>query len=147
MSNKKSRREIRLNVIQVLYKYELLNEAIDVPAAVTEFDFIDIEETKRLSLIASNYKFLRKTLSSLLNSDWSWERLSPVVRAIILNGAFELFNNQAKIVFNESVEITKMFFPPALDQSNVTQEESYYKFVNGILENYYKLIQLMDKAK
>ncbi|MEA4162436.1 MULTISPECIES: transcription antitermination protein NusB [unclassified Mycoplasma] len=147
MSNKKSRREIRLNVIQVLYKYELLNEAIDVPTAVTEFDFVDIEETKRLSLIASNYKFLRKTLSSLLNSDWSWERLSPVVRAIILNGAFELFNNQPKIVFNESVEITKMFFPPALDQSNVTQEESYYKFVNGILENYYKLIQLMDKAK
>ncbi|WP_324672391.1 transcription antitermination protein NusB [Mycoplasma sp. 888] len=147
MSNKKSRREIRLNVIQVLYKYELLNEAIDVPAAVTEFDFIDIEETKRLSLIASNYKFLRKTLSSLLNSDWSWERLSPVVRAIILNGAFELFNNQPKIVFNESVEITKMFFLPASDRLNVTQEESYYKFVNGILENYYKLIQLMDKAK
>ncbi|MFV8489201.1 transcription antitermination factor NusB [Mycoplasma sp. 31_09] len=143
---KKSRREMRKTVIAVLYKYELLEEPIKVEEAFEEF-FLDREELLRLELIARNYAFLRKSLNALLNKNWKWERISPLIRAIILNGAFELYNTNPKIVINEAIEITKIYFPKDLPDQPDTLQGKQYKFVNAILENYLKLIQTFELAE
>ncbi|MFV8499860.1 transcription antitermination factor NusB [Mycoplasma sp. VS424B] len=143
---KKSRREMRKTVIAVLYKYELLEEPIKVEEAFEEF-FLDREELLRLELIARNYAFLRKSLNALLNKNWKWERISPLIRAIILNGAFELYNTNPKIVINEAIEITKIYFPKDLPDQPATLQGKQYKFVNAILENYLKLIQTFELAE
>ncbi|MFV8470517.1 transcription antitermination factor NusB [Mycoplasma sp. 1458C] len=143
---KKSRREMRKTVIAVLYKYELLEESIKVEEAFEEF-FLDREELLRLELIARNYAFLRKSLNALLNKNWKWERISPLIRAIILNGAFELYNTNPKIVINEAIEITKIYFPKDLPDQPATLQGKQYKFVNAILENYLKLIQTFELAE
>ncbi|MFV8475062.1 transcription antitermination factor NusB [Mycoplasma sp. Z663] len=143
---KKSRREMRKTVIAVLYKYELLEEPIKAEEAFEEF-FLDREELLRLELIAKNYAFLRKSLNALLNKNWKWERISPLIRAIILNGAFELYNTNPKIVINEAIEITKIYFPKDLPDQPATLQGKQYKFVNAILENYLKLIQTFELAE
>ncbi|MHA3826145.1 transcription antitermination protein NusB [Mycoplasma sp. VS276A1] len=146
MQHKKPRREMRKAVIAVLYKYELLEQPINVEEAFEEF-ILDREELLRLSLIAKNYAFLRKSLNALLNKNWKWERISPLIRAIILNGAFELYHTEPKIVINEAIEITKIYFPKDEKDQPATLQGKQYKFVNAILENYQKLIQTFELAE
>lgn len=89
---------------------------------------------------------------SLLDHDWKWERISPLVRAILLNGASEMFYIEPKIVINEAIEITKSFFVPEPiynDKEKIVNEHNLkqYRFVNAILQNYYKLlVSLENKA-
>ncbi|QNM93904.1 transcription antitermination protein NusB [Mycoplasma sp. Pen4] len=144
MKNNKSRRQARIEIIEVLYKFELLDRQIDVSQIFDEYPHLNKEQLKKLELIAKNYKFLVKTISSLLNKDWSWKRISPLLRAILLNGAFELYSVDPKIVINESIEITKIYFPkPGVDETP-TNDSKFYRFVNALLENYFKLIKTLD---
>ncbi|WLP85936.1 transcription antitermination factor NusB [Mycoplasma seminis] len=148
MQHTKSRRDMRKTIIAVLYKYELLEQPINVEEAYEDNEYrLNREELKRLSLIAKNYAFLKKTISALLNKNWKWERISPLIRAIILNGAFELYHTEPKIVLNEAIEITKIYFPKDQAGDEPTLQGKMYKFVNAILENYYKLIQTFELAE
>lgn len=50
-----------------------------------------------------------------------------------------------RIVINEALEITKTYFPKAnLSEEELKKDREFdhiqYRFVNGILENYYKLL-------
>ncbi|UWV78352.1 hypothetical protein NWE59_05655 [Mycoplasmopsis felis] len=48
---------------------------------------------------------------------------------------------KSRIVINEAIEITKYYFGKPNELENAKQnEEKYYKFVNGVLENFYKAI-------
>ncbi|RIV16904.1 transcription antitermination protein NusB [Mycoplasmopsis gallopavonis] len=143
----KNRRTKRVEVIQVIYKYELLEEKIDVKQAFEEFDYLDNEQLLMLEKVHKNYKFLKNTLLKLINPSWKWHRISPIVRAILLNGACELFFLQPKIVINEAIEITKMYFlkPESKEQASANFYDDWqYKFVNGVLENYYKLLLKLE---
>ncbi|VEU75990.1 transcription antitermination factor NusB [Mycoplasmopsis columboralis] len=145
MEKIKSRRRSRVEIIQVLYKYELLNEEIDLLDIFENYDFLDEAQMRKIKSIAKNYAFIKKSLSSLTNQSWHWERIAPLTRAILVNGASECFYLQPKIVLNEAVEITKMFYSSV----EITNEEGIvvnkhdskqYKFVNAILQNFYKLL-------
>ncbi|WP_051616775.1 transcription antitermination protein NusB [Mycoplasmopsis sturni] len=148
-NNKKGRRKSRLEVIQVLYKYELLNENIEISDVFENYEFLDRSQIQKIDTIAKNYKTLKGFLISLLDYDWKWTRISPVIRAILLNGASEMFYIEPKIVINEAIEITKSFFVPEKiynekDQVINEHDLKQYRFVNAILQNYYKLLVSLE---
>ncbi|SJZ40731.1 transcription antitermination factor NusB [Mycoplasmopsis verecunda] len=145
MKYHKTRRQSRITIVHVLYKYELLEQPINVEEAFEEYE-LNREELAKVSAIAKNYSFLKKTLSSLFNKNWQWDRISPLIRAIILNAAFEMYSIEPKIVINEAIEITKLYFPKDEKDEEKTITGQFYKFVNSLLESYYKLTVTLEAA-
>lgn len=72
-------------------------------------------------------------VKSGLTSEWTLERIEPVVRAILRAGIYELTARPdvpSKVVINEYVDVAKAFF-----------EDSKPGFVNGILDKLSKQIR------
>lgn len=63
-------------------------------------------------------------ISRFMRRDWTFERLSKMVQAILLCSVCELLESETgkSIVINEAVEFTKQYC-----------DDNDYKFVNGIL--------------
>ncbi|MCE6114634.1 transcription antitermination factor NusB [Mycoplasmopsis agalactiae] len=125
----KSRREYRLGVINVLYKYELLEAKLLPSQIFSDESGIDNEQFKQLELISLNYDYYQKTILKFLNQNTAWTKLPALIRAILLNATHELLSISPKIVINNAVEITKSFYE---------QEANFYKLVNALLQNIYK---------
>ncbi|MEE3927981.1 transcription antitermination factor NusB [Mycoplasmopsis ciconiae] len=137
----KSRRHNRVEVIQVLYKYMLLNETIDAIEAFHEFDFLEAEQVQTIDKIAKNFESYKKVIMSFNRQERSWERIDPIIRAILLNAANELITIPPKIVINEALEITKLFF------KNDPECDKLKNFVNALLQNIYKFIVFKASQK
>ncbi|MCE6061725.1 transcription antitermination protein NusB [Mycoplasmopsis agalactiae] len=125
----KSRREYRLGVINVLYKYELLEAKLLPSQMFSDESDIYNEQFKQLELISLNYDYYQKTILKFLSQNTAWTKLPALIRAILLNATHELLSISPKIVINEAVEITKSFYE---------QEANFYKLVNALLQNIYK---------
>jgi len=72
-------------------------------------------------------------IESALSTDWTLERVEPVVRAILRAGIYELAARPdvpSKVVINEYVDVAKAFF-----------EDTKPGFVNGILDRLSKQIR------
>ncbi|QZE12409.1 transcription antitermination protein NusB [Mycoplasma sp. Ms02] len=139
---KKSRRQTRIEVIQVLYSYQLTDQTIDVQDVFDNFEHINQEQLKTLEKIAKNLKFYQVMVQKFLNNDWSWERIDPIVRAILINATHEFLSIDPKIVINEALEIAKSFMTDA------EQAKKQIAFINAILQNVYKaLVYLESKDK
>ncbi|MGP1451344.1 MAG: transcription antitermination protein NusB [Metamycoplasmataceae bacterium] len=122
-------RKIRIEIINVLYKYELLEKNILLDKLFEEEKELSNEAFKKIEAISKNYNFFKEAISLFLNNNWQWNRISPLIRAILILAAFEMMIiDQPKIVINEAIEITKMYF----------DKDNEYKMVNAILENIYK---------
>lgn len=130
-----NRRQFRLGIINVLYRYELMDQKINVNELFDSESNLSNEQFSHLEKIAKNYDFYKKAVSQFLKEGWSWERISPLIRAILINGAHELMSIEPKIIINESVEITKYYFE---------DEKNFYKMVNAILENVYKFFVINE---
>lgn len=129
---KQSKLEQRAKIINFIYKFELFEQEIDVKEAFESGEFSP-EEIKIIEIIQRNYFPLKRTISSFFRESWSWERVSPLEKAILLFGAFELNVHDHALVINELVIITKGYVPG----------ESY-KFINGVLQ---KIGDYYDKIK
>ncbi|WP_416322800.1 antitermination protein NusB [Mycoplasmopsis felis] len=139
-NKKKSRREQRLQNIAVIYKHELLNYDYNISEIAHEYD-LNKEQIDHILSVIKWDNFNKKVLNKFLNTDWTLERISPLLRAIILNACTEFHTLNPRIVINEAIEITKYYFGKPNELENAKQnEEKYYKFVNGVLENFYKAI-------
>ncbi|QCZ36565.1 transcription antitermination factor NusB [Mycoplasma nasistruthionis] len=147
---KKSRRQVRIDIINVIYKYELLGKPIDLVEVFNENSDLTQRDLARIKNIKDNYDFFKDTiLIKLFNTNWDWNRVSPLLRAILINGVEEFFTLHPKIVINEAIEITKLYFlvdtKEEIDLGWKTNESNYYKFINGILENAYKVLLKMER--
>ncbi|EFF41472.1 transcription antitermination protein NusB [Mycoplasmopsis alligatoris] len=140
MKYKKTRRKSREEKIQVIYRFELFDEVINISQSFVEFDFLDPSQLKFLEGIEKNYVFIKKIINSFLNTDWTWHRIPPFIRAVLINATAELFAIPPKIVINEAVEITKDFF------CMTEKDQKFYKFVNAILQNVYKSIVALESS-
>lgn len=139
----KTRTQSRIEVINVIYQHELLERSLNIEQIFENHPELDQYQIQLLQKIANNYQFLKSTLIKLFNTNWQWERVSPLVRAILINAAAEMFSIQPKIVINEAVNITKLFLGNDKDEPN-SKAAKLYKFVNAILENYYKLLVKLE---
>ncbi|GIZ05772.1 hypothetical protein MSATCC14277_3540 [Metamycoplasma salivarium] len=112
----------RTEIINTIYKYELFDQKVD-SKQIFEDDNLDGNAIKIIEQIEAKYDSLKKIIIAALSADWEWERLQPLVRAILLYGTYELFLNNPKIVINEMINITKIYIPGTV-----------YKLVNKVLD-------------
>lgn len=112
----------RTEIINTIYKYELFDQKVD-SKQIFEGDNLDDNAIKIIEQIEAKYDSLKKIIIAALSADWEWERLQPLVRAILLYGTYELFLNNPKIVINEMINITKIYIPGTV-----------YKLVNKVLD-------------
>ena len=112
----------RTEIINTIYKYELFDQKVD-SKQIFEDDNLDDNAVKIIEQIEAKYDSLKKIIIAALSADWEWERLQPLVRAILLYGTYELFLNNPKIVINEMINITKIYIPGTV-----------YKLVNKVLD-------------
>ncbi|WP_027120976.1 transcription antitermination factor NusB [Mycoplasma leonicaptivi] len=134
----KSMRQQRIEVIQTIYKNELLENKYNASEILKDnYFFTDLQKEKVMK-IEKRYHWILEIIKKLMNNDWKWDRISPLIRGIIINAASEMFDIDAKIAINEAIEITKIYFGKTTDENNKLNELNYFKFVNGLLENFYK---------
>ena len=112
----------RTEIINTIYKYELFDQKVD-SKEIFKDDNLDDNAIKIIEQIEAKYDSLKKIIIAALSADWEWERLQPLVRAILLYGTYELFLNNPKIVINEMINITKIYIPGTV-----------YKLVNKVLD-------------
>jgi N utilization substance protein B len=121
---KHARRQAREVALQALYAWQLSGGDPLVEARSNE----DYEKTEFLEDlvrgVAGRAAELEQLIAPHLDRDFS--RLSPVERAILYIGAYELAHHPKtpfKVVLNEAVELGKSF-----------GASEGYRFVNGVLE-------------
>jgi N utilization substance protein B len=121
---KHGRRQAREVALQALYAWQLSGGDPLVEARSNE----DYEKTEFLEDlvrgVAGRAAELEQLIAPHLDRDFS--RLSPVERAILYIGAYELAHHPQtpfKVVLNEAVELGKSF-----------GASEGYRFVNGVLE-------------
>ncbi|MGZ9762079.1 transcription antitermination factor NusB [Mycoplasma sp. 394] len=138
-----SRHALRIKNIEIIYKHELLDIPYNLEAIINEFQ-INFEQKLFFIKVKNSVVFVKKILQKLLNEDWPWQRLSPLIRAILINACVELYSIQPKIVINEAVIITKEYFGQPSKSYKTSNDELLYQFVNAILENFYKAVIVLD---
>ncbi|MCS4536857.1 MULTISPECIES: transcription antitermination factor NusB [unclassified Mycoplasma] len=123
----KSRRTNRIEVINVIYACELLNN-YDLARIRQTHDELNDEQFLQLEKVVQNKDYLAKIIDKFLTNK-TWNEESPLIRAILLNSTLEMFSINPRIVINEAVEVTKDFFG---------EESNLYKHVNRVVDNVYR---------
>lgn len=123
---KTSRRQAREIALQALYAWQLSgDDPLAQARSIEGFEKTDAKFVESLLRgVLERADELRGVISPHLSRDFG--KLSPIERAILYIGAFELASHPEtpfKVVLNEAVELGKSF--GATDG---------YRFVNGVLE-------------
>lgn len=140
-------------MVIIVYTYELFNKKInekeifesDIMNEIFNYNVLKTskkneifeEQMKRFSNIEKNYETFIKMINKFIRIDWSWTRIDPLIRAILLCASSELWNIDVAIVSNEYVEIAKDFIP----------DDKSYKFINKIIDNIGKEYEELKKNK
>lgn len=125
----------RVKIITYIYQYELFDEKVNVNEIFSNNDLNNFE-VQTLTIIQNKYVLFKNLIIKALNNAWIWERLQPLIRAILLYGLYELFINEPKVVINEMVNITKIY--------TIGDE---YKLVNKVLDTLLKTNQILSETK
>ena len=119
-------------IIEYIYTSELMGTPLSSAQAFESGDF-DNQEIKKIDKIAEKYEQFKKLIQKYLKGTWSWERIAPLERAILIYGAFELMFKDKGTVTNGLVILTKGYIPG-----------DSFKFINAILDkmgDYYESIK------
>lgn len=125
----------RVKIITYIYQFELFDEKVNVNEIFNNNDLNNFE-VQTLTIIQNKYVLFKNLIIKALNDAWIWERLQPLIRAILLYGLYELFINEPKVVINEMVNITKIY--------TIGDE---YKLVNKVLDTLLKTNQISSETK
>lgn len=125
----------RVKIITYIYQFELFDEKVNVNEIFNNNDLNNFE-VQTLTIIQNKYVLFKNLIIKALNNAWIWQRLQPLIRAILLYGLYELFINEPKVVINEMVNITKIY--------TIGDE---YKLVNKVLDTLLKTNQISFETK
>lgn len=125
----------RVKIITYIYQFELFDEKVNVNEIFSNNDLNNFE-VQTLTIIQNKYVLFKNLIIKALNNAWIWERLQPLIRAILLYGLCELFINEPKVVINEMVNITKIY--------TIGDE---YKLVNKVLDTLLKTNKISSETK
>ncbi|AWX69683.1 transcription antitermination factor NusB [[Mycoplasma] anseris] len=114
--------EKRTKLINIIYSYELFDQKIEINEIFENQD-LNADEIFALENISKNYDNFKNIIIKTLSNEWTYERVLPYVRSVLIYGLFELMFNKPKVVINELINITKIFVPG-----------NHYKFVNKVLD-------------
>lgn len=134
------RRQTRMISVMILYRFELFQIQPTEVAVFEIEDFDDLfnyqqmfkikpraiwqQQVQVFSVLSKNYRQFRLLIQSFIRTDWSWSRLSPIIRSILLLACVELQQLDLGIVANEYIEIAKDFIP----------DSDSYKFINRVIQ-------------
>ena len=136
---KEARRQAREVALQALYAWQLSQgDAIEQMKVLDGYEAADQKLAERIVRgVSERSAELRALISPHL--DRAFERLSPVERAILYIGSYELSAQPGtpfKVVLNEAVELGKSF-----------GGTEGHRFVNGVLEKIAKVLRPEEFAK
>ncbi|AZZ65470.1 transcription antitermination protein NusB [Metamycoplasma phocicerebrale] len=118
------RYKFRKNIINYIYQFELFDRELNSEEIINnELNDINNKEIQTLKIIESKYLIISNIAKNYISKDWEWKRISPLTRAILIFGIYEMTYNEPKIVINEMINISKIFSP-----------NEDYKFINKILD-------------
>ena len=121
-----------------IFESDLMNEMFDYNVLTTsKRNEIFQQQMKIFANIEKNYEVFVKMINKFIRLDWTWTRMDPLIRAILLCASSEFRNVDIAIVSNEYVEIAKDFIP----------DDKSYKFVNKIIVNIGKEYDEFKKKK
>ncbi|MFI3284722.1 MAG: transcription antitermination factor NusB [Erysipelotrichaceae bacterium] len=121
------RKELRQNIMVVLYQYQLLQNDIDTLIENT-FD-LELEAVDSFAkAVIYNACENQQRYATYINEElveWTFERLGYVEQAILLAACaeFDLKTTQAAIIINEAVELSKLYC-----------DDTAFKLINGVLD-------------
>ena len=116
------RMKMRENIIGYFYSSELMNE---IPNSTTAFEVGDFtrREMNIIESICSKYPRLKKLILKYTKESWSWERIAPLNRALLIYGAYEIYFTDKALIIDVMVTLAKQYSP-----------DDSYKFINSILD-------------
>lgn len=132
------KRKIRMIIVFAIYSYELFNKKILVNEIYENDIFHELFLWKKnqlnnnsykhylkiISVIEKNYITFQKMIKKYIRNDWSWNRIPPLTRSILLSASAELWNVDTALIANEYIDITKDLIP----------DDATYKFVNAVID-------------
>jgi transcription antitermination protein NusB len=136
---KEARRQAREVALQALYAWQLSHgDAVEEMKAIEGYESADQKLAEKIVRgVSERSAELRALIAPHL--DRSFERLSPVERAILYIGSYELSSQPGtpfKVVLNEAIELGKSF-----------GGTEGHRFVNGVLEKVAKALRPEEFAK
>ncbi|QJB71288.1 transcription antitermination protein NusB [Mycoplasma sp. 1654_15] len=127
-TNKKypfSKRRIhRMELVSLIYTYELFDSKINTNEIFASYN-LSSEQITILEAIEKKYEILQKLIINFIGQNWTWTRILPLIRSILLLGTWELLITDNKIVIDEMVSMTKDY---------TLENDNEYKFVNAVLD-------------
>lgn len=122
------RHKLRIQLVTYLYQHVLLDKSI---ATIILEEGLEPITEDQVYLLNNLYNIIENEteyvqfIKEHLNTDWKYERLLALDRAILLCAISEFAIDEAAraIVINEAVEIAKVY-----------SSEDSYAFINGILD-------------
>jgi N utilization substance protein B len=135
--NDLSKREIRGLILHVLYSLESLDYEDSLMSVIDNFNRgfelaipMNSELVKTVDSIVTHKNELDQAYMPYLDN-WRVERISIMVKLILRFAVWELQQGtmDKKIIINEAIELAKGF-----------AEKDAYRFVNGVLDKYVKLL-------
>ncbi|MGL5357980.1 MAG: transcription antitermination factor NusB [Metamycoplasmataceae bacterium] len=118
----KSLRKQRIEMVQIIYEFELFNKIIDLDYIFENFDITDWQN-KVFQTTSKFYERNKKIVEPILLEGRTWESIPPLNRGIIALASSELLSLDKKIVIDEYISICKDFSP-----------DNSYKFLNNIID-------------
>ena len=126
---KSARRRSREFAVQALYQWQLAGQdLVDIETQYAAMEGFARADANLFSLIVSGVlKHIEKLKEQLgPHIDRPWAEVSPIERAVMLIGAFELTNmpeTPYRVIINEAIELAKSF-----------GGTDGHKYVNGVLD-------------
>ncbi|WP_338982850.1 transcription antitermination factor NusB [Spiroplasma endosymbiont of Othius punctulatus] len=126
----KTRKVERESFIQIIYRFFLLSKTSSesIQEVLDGFQVeLDETESKNLIYLLENIQAYAEKIEPLLGDKWTWERISPLHKAILICGAHEILEikNVKAIVIDASLDISRKY-APSIDP----------KFLNPILDSF-----------
>lgn len=136
----RNRRKARENAIKMLYQLEMSGYSVEDCIKIYWDGHEENDEVKEYANyivrgVNANINEIDEKIQSL-SKNWQLSRMHKVDKAIIRLGAFELLfveDVPFKVAIDEAVELAKKF-----------GTEDSKRFVNGILDSFYKKYVLME---
>lgn len=119
---KAKKNELRENVIGYIYSNLVMNNKIDMTNAFESGEYTE-KEINIITDIEKKQESFIKLIQKFTKSDWSWERITPLNKAILIYGSYEMLFNDKALVIDVLVDYSKEFSP-----------DDTYKFINSVLD-------------
>lgn len=122
MDIKAKKNELRENVIGYIYSNLVMSDKIDMTNAFESGEYTE-KEINIITDIEKKQESFVKLIQKFTKADWSWERITPLNKAILIYGAYEMLFNDKALVIDVLVDYSKEFSP-----------DDTFKFINSVLD-------------